>query len=85
MPNETIQGDDKMKKIELESGFVDFHGKGIVFCGKSTKKVTLEHLLHHIDIFRIKFTESIPAVEDGKVVGHARKVIGSDAWVVYVD
>ena len=73
-----------MSKIELETGFSEFHGKGIIWCGKDTKKVSLENLLHHIDLFRIEFTDSVPAVEDGKVIGHARKVIGGKAWVVYV-
>ena len=74
-----------MKTLEVESGFCNFHGKGIVWCGKDVKKVSLENLLNHIDIFRIEFTDSIPALEDGKVIGHARKVVDGSAWVVYVD
>jgi hypothetical protein len=74
-----------MTKIQVETGFQEYHGKGIVWCGKDTKRVSLASLLRHIELHRIEFTESVPAVEDGKVIGHARKVIGSSAWVVYLD
>lgn len=74
-----------MKNIEVEEGFSQFHGRGIVWCGKGVKRVSLDDLLRHIILFQIKLTDSIPAIEAGQVIGHARKVVNVSAWVVFVD
>lgn len=69
--------------IEVETGFQKFFGnKSIVFGGE---KVTLSQLLAHVDFWKIEFCDSLPVVEDGRIIGHGRKVYGRTVYAIYLD
>ncbi len=76
--------------IKVEPGFVaEFGRNSIVWSGQSggpnrTRKVNLDSLLAHVELYDLKFCEAVNVIESGQVIGHARKVIGLDQYVIYI-
>ena len=71
------------KNIELESGFSEFYGSAAtVICGAQNIKVSDDVLAKYTTFWGVTFCAPVPATEDGRVVGYARKLSGSRDVVI---